>query len=307
MNTKRHGHIVLFGGTGFLGQRLRRFFAGAGYEVVVISRGGEGRRCWDGKTQGAWAGYLEGAAAAINLAGKHVNCRYTRAALAEIDGSRTDSVAAVGEAIRRCASPPPVWVQAGSLAIYGDAGEAWCDESHPAGKGIPPRTCLKWEAAFAEEAVPQTRKVMLRIGFVLGRDGGALGTLEKLVRAYLGGAAGSGRQYISWLHPDDFCRIVQHAIDTPASGIYNACAPEPVTNAEFMRLLRAQLGKPWSPPVPGILARIGAFFMRTEAVLALTGRRGAPKRLWDDGFRFEYSDCAEALAAVYAEPPPNDE
>jgi uncharacterized protein (TIGR01777 family) len=301
------GKIIIAGGSGFLGGALARHLADEGYEVFILSRhllppGVPARYIhWDGKTMGAWVAELEGATAVVNLTGKNVNCRYTTAALDEINESRVDSVKVIGAAIRACRFPPAVWVQAGSLAIYGDAGNRVCDEHAPHGEGIPVDTCLKWESAFDAEATPHTRKVIYRISFVLGNGGGALRMLTNLTRCYLGGAIGNGRQYISWLHVADMNRLWLRAIeDERMSGVYNATAPNAVTNAEFMHELRRVLHRPWSPPMPAFLVPIGCFFLRTEPVLALTGRRGVPARLTEEGFEFRHTELPEALHDLFA-------
>ncbi len=138
---------------------------------------------------------------------------------------------------------------------------------------------------------------MLRIGLVIGPGGGALAPLAGLARAFLGGTVGSGLQYMSWLDARDFVRIVEWCAGRPAaSGSYNACAPEAATNAGFMRALRRALGRPWAPPTPAFAVRLGArFVLRTEAELALSGRRGVPARLLGEGFAFEHEGLASAL------------
>lgn len=258
--------IIIAGGGGFLGKALARALTAREHEVVILGRhplppGVPARFVpWDGRTpDAAWVRELEGAAGIVNLTGKNVNCRYTPAALREINASRVDSVRAVGEALRRCHCPPAVWVQAGSLAIYGDAGEHECDETTSPGAGVPVDTCLLWESAFAAEETPGTRKVLHRISFVLGRQGGALRLLETLTRCFLGGAVGSGRQYISWIHEQDMVRLWERSLEDPRMcGTYNATSPGPVPNALFMRELRRALGRPWSPPTPAWLVPVGA-------------------------------------------------
>lgn len=300
------GRMILAGGSGFLGRGLAEEYARAGREVVVLTRkparerGSVRQVEWDGRTVGDWASLLEGAEAVINLAGRSVNCRYTDENRREIVESRIRSVEALGRAIRDCKTPPRLFVQAGSLAIYGDAGARICDEGAPAGAGFSAETCLRWEHAFHSLALPSTRKVLLRIGFVLGRDGGALQTLSRLARFYLGGAAGSGRQYVSWLHAKDFNRIVSWCVEREdAEGVYNATGPYPVTNAEFMCELRCALGRPWSPRVPAWLVRAGSVVLRTEPELALTGRRCLPERLIDENFKFVYTNLASALSDIF--------
>jgi uncharacterized protein len=300
--------VVLAGGSGFLGRALTEELTRAGYEVVVLTR--KAKRAstrarqvvWDGRTVGAWAHELEGAAAVVNLTGRSVECRYTPENRREIIESRTRSVEAVGRAIASCAAAPKVLVQAGSLAIYGDAGRRVCCEDAPAGLGFSSDVCLRWEHAFNALDLHATRKVLLRIGFVLGRDGGAFPTLARLAQLYLGGAIGDGHQYISWMHVRDFGRLVLWCIEhTEAEGVFNATGPAPLTNAEFMCELRCALKRPWSPRVPAFVVRIGAFFLRTEAELALTGRRAIPDRLIENNFKFMYTNLESALADLIAE------
>jgi uncharacterized protein (TIGR01777 family) len=297
--------VVLAGGSGFLGQALAGDLIARGYDVAVLTRTPRAQpvrvreAAWDGRTLGPWAELLDGAAAAVNLTGRSVNCRYTAANQREIIDSRIDSVRAVGAAIARCARPPAAWVQAGSLAIYGDAGARVCDESAPHGRGFSVDVCERWENAFAEHRTPGTRKTLLRIGFALGRGGGALVPLARLARFGLGGTVGSGRQYISWLHVHDLNAMFRWAIErADVAGTYNATGPSPVTNAEFMRALRRALRRPWSPPTPAPLVHLGAFLMRTEPSLALTGRRCVPARFAAQGFTFAHADVRETLRDV---------
>jgi uncharacterized protein (TIGR01777 family) len=302
------GRVVLAGGSGFLGRALAEAFARAGYEPVVLTREVKGGRSrvrqveWDGRNAGAWARELEGAAAVVNLAGRSVDCRHTPEHRREIVESRVNSVEAIGRAIAACAEPPKVLVQAASLAVYGDAGRRVCGEDAPAGRGFPAEVCLRWEQTFNSLELPATRKVLLRIGFVLGRDGGALPTLARLARLYLGGTVGEGHQYISWLHLRDFCRLVLWCVEREgAAGVYNATGPCPVTNAEFMCELRCALKRPWSPRTPAWLVRLGAFILRTEPALALEGRRCIPDRLVEEHFKFLYTNLESALADLLAE------
>ena len=299
--------IVIAGGSGFIGRALAARLAQRGDAVVVLTRAprqsGASSRIrevyWDGRRLGPWTTEVDGADAVINLTGRNVNCRYTRKNLREIDASREDSVRVMAAAIKNSAQPPRVLVQASTTAIYGDAGEHWCDETTPPGDGIPVRTATKWERAFEAAPTPNTRRVVLRISFVLGREGGVFRTLATIARWYAGGPVGSGRQYISWIHIDDLVRIVLRAIDDGTmTGVYNATGHSPVTNEQFMRELRRALHRPWSPRIPGWLVRVGCFVIRTEPVLALTGRRAAPRRLVDEGFTFEHGELRPALQAL---------
>jgi hypothetical protein len=155
-----------------------------------------------------------------------------------------------------------------------------------------------WEQAFFAGSTPGgPRRVVLRSGVILGRNGGGLVPLVRLTRAFLGGAAGSGKQYLSWLHGDDFCSICRWVVArTESEGVYNATGPAPVPNAEFMRQLRKAVGRPWSPPAPAWMVKLLArFVMRVEPSLALAGCRCLPGRLLAEGFVFRYPDLAPAL------------
>lgn len=294
--------VVLAGGSGFLGRRLQRVFAAAGYEVVVLTRrpgsvAAPARAvAWDPAKFGPWTQELEGAAAVINLAGKNVDCRPSAANRRAILKSRLNSVRALAEAVRRCAQPPATWIQASSLAIYGDAGPLWCDETAPLGDGFAPEVCTQWEASFAKTPLPPLRKVLLRIGFVLSPEAGALPVLAGLAKWFAGAPAGSGRQWVSWIHAHDMDRIFLRAVADPALvGTFNACTAGPVTNAELMAELRALYRRPWLPAMPAWLVRAAAWLLHSDASLALTGRRGLPGRLMEVGFRFDYPALGPAL------------
>jgi uncharacterized protein len=303
MNKKR---VVLAGGNGFLGRALATELFKRDYQVVVLTRtprersDGVREAEWDGEHLGEWIQFLDGAEAVVNLAGRSVNCRHTPENIREINESRVNSVRDVAAAIYHVTHPPRVWIQAGSLAFYGDTDDRWCDENTPSGKGEATETCKLWENAFNTVSVPKTRRVLLRIGFVLGRDGGALSVLGKLTRWFLGGAVGSGRQYISWIHVADMNRMFLEAIEREdLAGTFNAAAPNPVTNAEFMSELRLALHRPWSPSAPEWAVHFGSRLMKTEPSLALTGRRCAPKRFLESGFQFRFTDLPAALKDIY--------
>jgi uncharacterized protein len=297
-------HIVLAGGSGFVGQALASRLLADGFSVTVLSRrAGRLDRgaavVWDGSTLGDWAGLLEDSLAVVNLAGKNINCRLTTANRREIVGSRVDSVRVLGEAIRRCRRGPRVFVQTSAVGIYGDRRDEVCDESTPAGGGFLGETCRQWEAAFDESPTPGVRRVVLRLGVVLGREGGAYPPLARLARWFLGGAAGSGRQYISWLHLADALQMYCDAINRDDfEGTYVATAPQPATNAQFMRELRAALHRPWSPPVPALAVRLGGWLTGINADLALTGQRCVPRRLMRQAFAYKFPELRKAFEAL---------
>jgi uncharacterized protein (TIGR01777 family) len=300
--------IILAGGSGFIGTSLAPFLLERDYEIAVLSRapshqeGAIRHVQWDGRTVGGWVEILERSLALVNLTGRSINCRHTPENRRQIIESRVNSVRVLGEAIARCAEPPNVFVQAAGGGIYGDRGDRWCDEFEPHGHDFVAQVCEQWEAAF-EKIDARTRKVLLRLGVVLGPGGGFLKVLARLTKAFLGGHVSNGRQFISWIHITDLTRIILAAIErNDLTGVFNATSPNPVTNAEFMRELRRALHRPWSPPAPAFVARIGAWLMGTEGKLALVSQRCIPKRLTESGFRFELPALRLALANIYPRP-----
>jgi hypothetical protein len=294
--------VVIAGGTGFLGQSLIEHLQQDCDEIVVLTRGvaTQDRNVrylqWDAKTAGDWAASLDGAGAVINLVGRTVDCRKTPANKRVILESRVDSVHALAVAAKQAKHPPPVWIQSATAHIYGDTGDEVLDESSPIGTGFAPTVGTAWEKALADSVPPTIRTVVLRISFVLGRKGGALQTLARLARLGLGGRTGTGRQWMSWIHVADLNAIIRRAItDSTVSGAYVVTAPNPTTNADFMRQLRKAVHRPWSPPVPAPLVRVGALLMRTDPELALYGRRLVPTRLLREGFDFRFPELPAAL------------
>ena len=303
--------IVVPGGTGYLGQALATPLRARGDEVVVLTRGparrGDGWRAvtWDGVTVGDWAAELDGAAAIVHLSGRRVDTRATRANVDELISSRVEPVRVVGEALARCATPPPVWVQSSSLAIFGEGGDVVLDErSTPSGVG--PRemvtVCLAWEAAFRLATAGVARPVLLRIGIGLGGAGDpATAKLARLVRLGLGGRVASGRQWVSWVALDDAIAVLLRALDDPTmEGTYHVTSPNPVTNAEMMATYRRLLGRQLGLPAPALMARVGAPLLGSSASLALTGRRCVPTRLLAEGFTFGQPDFEPAAEAALA-------
>jgi len=297
------GRIVVAGGTGFLGLNLARYLAGIGREVVLISRhrpADDSRwhhAHWDARTLGDWARHLDGASALVNLAGRSVDCVKTPDHRDEILRSRVESTEVLGRALRRIDNPPPIWVQMATAHRYGDPPELVCDEDSAFGHGLAPFVGQAWEEAYARAVPANTRQVILRTSFVLGRDGGALRRLVQLTRWGLGGRAGHGRQGISWIHEQDMNRLFACAIaDERMKGAYLATAPNPVSNTTFMRELRKACRVPFGLPAMTWMVRLAApVVLRTDPELALYGRYCASRRLREEGFDFLYPDLPAAL------------
>ena len=294
--------IVIAGGSGFIGCALTEAFRAQGDDVTILTRSPQAvtraarEVFWDGRQAGEWRQWLDGADALINLTGKNINCPHTPENLRAITASRVDSVKALAAACAQVPNPPKIWVQASATGFYGDTGNRLCDVASPVGTGSLADICQAWEEAF-NAVNPGPRKVTLRIGFVLGREGGAFPVLSRLTRLFLGGAAGNGQQFISWIHLNDLERMFLAAVaDEKLSGIYNAVAPEPVTNAEFMRALRRAWHRPWSPPVPAFALKLGTKLLGSEPTLVLMSQRCAARRFTETGFTFQFPKLASALA-----------
>ena len=296
--------IVIPGGSGQVGTILARAFHGEGHEVVVLSRVSQVRPWrvveWDGRTVGAWHSEVDGADAVINLAGRSVNCRYNAANRRDILQSRIESTRVVGEAIARAKRPPRVWLQASTATIYAHRYDGANDErsgvlggaeaNAPSSWRFSIDVARAWERAFDEAATPVTRKVALRSAMTLSPDaGGVFDTLLGLVRRGLGGSAGDGRQYMSWIHYEDFVRAIDWLIErSDIHGIVNVASPNPLPNADFMRTLRQAYGVPFGLAAGNWMLEIGAAVLRTETELVLKSRRVVPQRLIEQGFTFSF-------------------
>lgn len=302
--------VVLPGGSGQVGTVLARAFHGAGHEVVVLSRRAAAAPWrmaqWDGRTAGDWLKEIDGADVVINLAGRSVNCRYNAGNRKAIVDSRVESTRVVGEAIQRARNPPRVWLQASTATIYAHRYDAANDEATGVLGGSEPDApdtwrfsidvARGWERELEAAIVPHTRKVAMRSAITMSPDpGGAFDTLLWLVRLGLGGQAGDGRQYVSWIHDVDFIRAVDWLIEhDEVSGVVNLASPYPLPNAEFMRALRRAWGIPIGLPAAKWMLEAGAVFLRTETELILKSRRVVPGRLLQHGFSFKFPEWPAA-------------
>jgi uncharacterized protein (TIGR01777 family) len=302
--------IVLPGGSGQVGTILARHFHAAGHDVVVLSRtpvpAAWRVSAWDARTSGAWAKELDGADAVVNLAGRSVNCRYTAANRRAIIESRTQSTRIVGEAVAGCTRPPRVWLQSSTATIYAHRFDAPNDERTGVLGGDEPNAPDTWKFSIdvatarerALDAVPRphTRKVAVRSAMTMSPDrGGVFDVLLGLVRRRLGGRAGGGRQFVSWVHEADFIAATEWLIQhDEMSGPVNVSAPAPLPNADFMRALREAWGTRFGLPAARWMVELGAWALRTESELVLKSRRVVPGRLLEAGFRFRFPAWPEA-------------
>ncbi|CAG0982708.1 Epimerase family protein [Phycisphaerales bacterium] len=306
--------IVIPGGSGQVGTVLAREFHRRGDQVLVLGRAPLPApwrtSTWDGTTVGEWARDIDGADVVVNLAGRNVNCRYNAANRRDIMESRVRSVDVVGRAIAAAANPPRVWLQASTATIYAHRFDAANDEATGIIAGEEPEApsqwrfsievARAWERALEEAATPRTRKVAMRSAMTMSPDrGGIFDVLLGLVRRGLGGRCGDGRQFVSWVHERDFIRAVDFLVSRgEMSGAVNICSPNPLPQAEFMRILRSTWGTRIGLPAARWMLEVGAVLLRTETELILKSRRVVPGRLLSAGFEFGYPDWSAAAAEL---------
>lgn len=308
--------IVIPGGSGQVGQLLARHFIAQSHEVVILCRSAEvpaGRAVsWDGRTLGAWANEIDGADVIINLAGRTVNCRYTKENLQQMMDSRVESTQVVGQAIEKATQPPKLWLQMSTATIYAHRFDAPNDEATgiiggnesdvPGYWGYSVEIAKNWEKTLNDAKTPATRKVALRTSMVMSPDReGIFDVMSRLVRFGLSGSAAGGKQFVSWIHDRDFIRAIDYLIThEDLDGAVNIASPGPLPYNEFMRAMRDSWGMPVGLPAMKWMLEIGAWVMRTDTELVLKSRRVIPGRLVEKGFTFDFPQWSEASKDLVA-------
>jgi uncharacterized protein (TIGR01777 family) len=293
--------IAIPGGSGQIGTHVARTLFGEGHEVVIFSRSPASQpwrtELWNGEEIN-----LEGYDVVLNLAGRSVNCRYHEANRREIMESRVKSTQAVGQAIQRAKNPPRLWLQSSTATIYRHTFDAPNDDVTGELGGREPDVpetwhfsigvAKAWERAFNEAETPHTRKVALRSAMVMTPDrGGVFDALYQLARLGLGGTMGSGWQYVSWIHGEDFVSALKFLIaHEELSGPVVLASPNPLPNRAFMRALREAVRTPFGLRTFNWMLEIGTFLRGTETELVLKSRRVVPTRLLQAGFQFQHPD-----------------
>ncbi len=299
------GLIIILGGTGFLGQGLTRRLLADGYDVVVLTRragdypekgGGRERYAqWDGSSAAAWGALADGAYAIVNLAGANIAARrWTETVKETILRSRLAAGDAVVEAVSAAKVKPRVLVQASAVGIYGSRGDEKLDESTAPGDGFLADVARKWEGSTAAAEGAGVRRVIIRSGIVLGRDGGVLPRLSRPFKYFVGGPLAGGRHWVSWIHYDDEIEAIKFLIEHDGTdGVFNLCAPEPLKNRDFSRILGRTMNRPWWWPIPAFLIR--TLYGEMADALLLASQRAVPKHLLEAGFRFQFGTAEAAL------------
>lgn len=310
--------VVIAGGNGFLGTRLAADLFCRGLDPVILTRNPNPvspfrQIRWDGYSQDSWAGQLAhagGSTSLVNLAGRVVDVRPTPRTIADLRESRVDATRALVQASRKHELPLNHWIQASTTAIYSDAGDQQLTEDSPLPTAADALAQLTGVARPWEEAVNGAnakRTTILRTGVVLEQECPAFDRLSLLARTGLGGPIGSGRQWVSWIHLEDWLRIVRASLGLEPGieldeEVVIAAAPHPIRNAGFMAAVRQVVApgalKHFSLPTPAPAIRLGAALLGTDPALGLTGRHATSERLREAGFAFTYPDLDAALAAI---------
>ena len=297
--------VLVTGATGTIGRAICERLAAEGHSIVVLSRRPENARVvpgaqafrWDAEREvppvEAWAGVD----AVVHLAGEPVaGARWTDEQKRRIRDSRVLGTRHLIDGMKALANPPRVLVSASAVGYYGNRGDAQLDESSAPGEGYLVDVCREWERQSERAREFGVRVVLLRIGVVLSKTGGALEKMLLPFKLGLGGRLGSGRQWFPWIHLDDIVGIVQHALVTPeAQGPLNGAAPGIVTNEEFTRQFAAALHRPVFFPVPEFALRL---MMGEMAAVVLASQRVLPKATIAAGYQFKFPDLTPALVDV---------
>lgn len=294
--------VVIAGGSGFLGRHLARGFREEGREVLTIGRE-HGDALWHDSDSVLAA--VDGAAMLINLAGRSVDCRHTIRHKKQILGSRVFTTDTLGQAVERAVEPPPVWFNASTTSYYPESSaRALTEEDRTTGVGFTSNVAVAWERELAAKERPGVRQVALRLGTVLGPDGGALPPLLRLARLGLGGPHAGGAQWVSWVHVDEVHRIIRFIADhDEIEGPVNVTAPDAVTDRDLMAAIRRAAHVRFGLPSARWMVELGAWALRTEPELVLRSSRVAPARLLEHGYTFEHGDLDDVLRGLVAVSP----
>ncbi len=298
--------IAIVGATGFVGSRLVEQLQTQGHQVKILTRnpGAATSRFPQAEVigytplqSGEWQKSLSGCDAVVNLAGEPIaEKRWTPAQKQTILDSRNLGTQKIVEAIDRADIKPQVLINASAIGYYGTSETAKFDETSAAGKDFLAEVCTAWETAAQAVTASGTRLVILRMGIVLGENGGALGKMLATFSAFVGGPIGSGKQWFSWIHRDDVVKLIIAAItDSQMQGVYNATAPNPVTMQDFAQTLGTVMSRPSWLPVPNFALEA---MLGEGAIVVLQGQQVIPTHTLAQGFNFQYPQLQPALTAI---------
>ena len=298
--------VIVSGGSGLIGRALVADLAADGHRATVLSRNpgrlrglpeGVTAAAWDAKTAEALTPLLAGADAVVHLAGAGIaDGRWTAERKRRIRDSRVNSSSAIAAAMAAADPRPAVLLQGSAVGFYGPRGDEELTEESAPGDDFLAEVCREWEQASAGVEEVGVRRALLRTGVVLALEGGALPKMLLPFRLFAGGPAGSGRQYMPWIHLADEVGAIRFLLSSPeARGPFNLTAPEPVTNKEFGRALGRVLRRPSFLPAPAFALKLALGEM---SKILLEGQRALPRRLEQAGYRFQFPELEGALRAL---------
>jgi uncharacterized protein len=298
--------IVITGGTGLIGRELCKSLLQDGHHVVVLTRNPSKVHTmppavtmakWDGKSADGWLEHADGADAIINLAGENLAAgRWHSERKRKIYASRVEAGKAVVEAVTAAKVKPKVVIQASGIDFYGPRGDEIVTEADGPGSDFLAVVCFDWEASTAPVEAMGVRRPILRTSIVLTTQGGALPKVLLPFRFFGGGPLGSGRQYWPWIHIADEVRAILFLLEhESATGPFNLCAPDTVTNKEFANTVGKVMGRPALMPAPEVALKL---VLGEMSAVVLNGRRAIPMRLQELGFTFSFPTLESALRDI---------
>ncbi len=288
-------HVLMAGGTGFIGTHIARRLRNEGHTVSLLSRqAGSGLIAWNGVHGGAWEQSVDGIDAVINLTGESVGAgRWTSRQKERIRNSRIDATRAIVEAIKKAEKKPSVLVNASAVGYYGHVNDGDVTEDAPAGDDFLGQTCRLWESEALHAEKLGVRVVMMRTGFVIGKGSEAFRRLQLPFKLFAGGPFGSGKQWFPWIHIDDVEAGYVYALKQSAvSGPVNLSAPHPVRVQDLAKELGRALHRPSMVPAPAFALKI---VLGEMSDLLLKGQKVVPRKLLEGGFDFRFADLSAAL------------
>lgn len=300
--------IIIAGGSGFIGQALISSFDLKKDSVIVLSRNPQATqkqfpetvRCltWDGLNTTPWQEEIDSQTVLINLVGENVGKgRWSSKLKERILNSRVIAGQAMVKAAKQAKQKPLLLIQSSGISYYGNVADIELNEESPMGEGFLADVCRQWEAGSAKIEELGVRRVIMRIGLVLGQGGGLLKKMVLPFQLFIGGPLGSGRQVLSWIHLADLIRAIHFFIEQEQlKGVFNCTAPHPVAMDEFSKILGTVLKRPAFFRVPGFVLKLLLGQMAEEMVLA--GQKVIPDRLLNAGFTFQYTQLQQALQDI---------
>ncbi len=300
--------IAIAGGTGFLGSYVAELLHNDGYKILISTRNPEKISDkfkkfeifrWNPQTEDFPTDVIQKSDVVINFLGETISQRWTQKVKERLRSSRIDSTRKIAEAFSKVDSNGKVFISASAIGIYGSRHDEVLTEDSNFGDDFLAKLCIDWESEAKKVENTGARVVILRIGVVLGKNGGFLARLTPIFKLGLGGKISDGKALMSWVHIDDLAKVVKFAIENDnVRGVYNVVSPNPVTNEEFTRTFAKVLKRPAIFPVPKFALKI--LFGKELTEIALTSsQKVQPKRLTEAGFKFQYEDIESALRSLF--------